>query len=105
MCKMSCLLKSLVAKYPETDISDDAASTDLKTQSSIAKNLAFRYHPMLARLVSILYYVMSYVILITSLERCLKNYQICHFFAGVQRERNEIGLQIFAPLHRRLRQL
>ena len=60
MCKMSCLLKSLVAKYPETDISDDAASTDLKTQSSIAKNLAFRYHPMLARLVSILYYVICH---------------------------------------------
>ena len=52
VCKMSCLLKSLVGKYPETDVSDDAASTDMKKQSSIAKNLAFRYHPMLARLVS-----------------------------------------------------
>ena len=51
---MSCLLKSLVPKYPETDISEDAGSTDLKTQNSIAKNLAFRYHPMLARLVSVL---------------------------------------------------
>ena len=53
MCKMSCLLKSLVGKYPETDISDDAASAGMKKQSSIAKNLAFRYHPMLARLVSV----------------------------------------------------
>ena len=50
---MSCLLKSLVGKYPETDISDDAASTDLKMQSSIAKNLSYRYHTMLARLVSV----------------------------------------------------
>ena len=53
VCKMSCLLKSLVGKYPETDISDDAASTDLKMQSSIAKNLSYRYHTMLARLVSV----------------------------------------------------
>ena len=52
VCKMSCLLKSLVARYPETDIPSDA-STDVKTQNSIVKTLAFRYHPMLARLVSI----------------------------------------------------
>ena len=52
VCKMSCLLKSLVPKYPETDVSDDVASTDVKTQTSIAKNLSFRYHPMLSRLVS-----------------------------------------------------
>lgn len=52
VCKMSCLLKSLVARYPETDIpSDVSSSTDVKTQKSIVKTLAFRYHPMLARLV------------------------------------------------------
>ena len=53
VCKMGCLLKSLVGKCPETDIAADIASIHLKVQSSIAKDLAFRYHPILARLVRV----------------------------------------------------